>query len=299
MNTHRIHRVSKLTGLTKDVIRVWERRYGILQPERGENRYRLYTDEDVALLRYLKSEMDKGASIGDLAALGREALIERIHALPLTETVPLPSFESLIEELIGTLDPLDAVSFERRFNGAVAVIPFEEALYRILIPLQVRVGQLWHDEKIDISVEHYVTKQVQQKIFTAMNQFRVNEAGEKIIVACGPEEEHEIGAQISAYLCRLHGHRVHYLGANVPVDALVSLCKELKPALTLISMTVVPSKEILEQIIETYSDQILPLCPIWVGGQGAEAVKAELQNQGMEVLKDNREMEDRLLKLIK
>ena len=82
MNTHRIHRVAKLTGLSRDVIRVWERRFGLLKPTRGANRYRNYSDEDVALLRYLKQQLDAGASIGDLAKLGREEFpqepVERI-----------------------------------------------------------------------------------------------------------------------------------------------------------------------------------------------------------------------------
>ena len=80
MNTHRIHRVAKLTGLSRDVIRVWERRFGLLKPTRGANRYRNYSDEDVALLRYLKQQLDAGASIGDLAKLGREELIARLRA---------------------------------------------------------------------------------------------------------------------------------------------------------------------------------------------------------------------------
>ena len=75
MYTHRIHRVAKLTGLSRDVIRVWERRYGLVKPSRSANRYRIYSDEEVALLRYVKNEMDKGQSIGDLIAVGREKLL--------------------------------------------------------------------------------------------------------------------------------------------------------------------------------------------------------------------------------
>ncbi len=299
MNTHRIHRVSKLTSLSKDVIRVWERRYGIIQPQRGENGYRIYTDEDVALLRYLRKEMDQGISIGDLSALGREALISKMHAQPEAEAYSPPAFDSLIDELTASLDPFDIITFERRLSGSVAVIPFEEALHGILIPLQIRIGQLWHDGKIGIAVEHYVTQQVQQKIFTAMNQFRISEKGYKIVIACAPEEEHEVGAQMSAYFCRLHGHQVHYLGSNVPADSLRALCAQVQPDLTLLSMTLTPSKETLEKVIQICSEHILALCPIWVGGEGAQAVSEQLQKNGMLVLNDHKEFQERLFKFSK
>src|SRR6476646_11919905 len=78
MNTHRIHRVAKLTGLSKDVVRVWERRYGLIKPLRSANRYREYSDEDVALLRFLKAELERGQMIGALAIEGRESLLRRM-----------------------------------------------------------------------------------------------------------------------------------------------------------------------------------------------------------------------------
>ncbi len=295
MNTHRIDRVSKLTGLSKDVIRIWERRYGFIQPSRGENRYRIYTDEDVALLRFLKKEMEKGAPIGDLATLGREALIEQMQAIPEVEPEAMPSYDALVDRLVEHLDPLEPLQFERRLNGAVAVVPFEEALYRILIPLQERVGGLWHAGKISVAVEHYVTKHVQQKIFSAMNHFNIRTEGKNIVVACAPLEEHEIAAQIGAYLCRRQGHRVHFLGANVPLDALVALCQAVQPDLTLISMIIDPPEENLSETIEAYSKSILAICPIWIGGQAAQTAKARLQKKGLEVLDTNKEMEHRLL----
>ncbi|HSG04891.1 MAG TPA: MerR family transcriptional regulator, partial [Nitrospiria bacterium] len=79
MNTFRIKHVSKLTGLSRDVIRMWERRYGFLRPERGSNRYRLYSEEDIALLRYISAQLKEGTAIGELAALGRENLLSRLE----------------------------------------------------------------------------------------------------------------------------------------------------------------------------------------------------------------------------
>ncbi len=150
MNTHRIHRVAKLTGLSKDVIRVWERRYGLVKPSRSSNRYRQYSDEEVALLRFVKAQIEQGATIGALAVEGHDSLVARMRiATPVSAEDQKPH-ERLLDDLMGSLAPLDKAGFERRLNGAVAVIPFEEAVQRILLPLQRRIGELWHEGRLNI-----------------------------------------------------------------------------------------------------------------------------------------------------
>ena len=84
---------------------------------------------------------------------------------------------SLLDEFAGSLEPLDKAGFEHKLNGAVAVIPFDEAVQRILLPLQRRIGELWHQGEVNVAVEHYVTKIIQQKLFSVMNQLPVNESG--------------------------------------------------------------------------------------------------------------------------
>lgn len=299
MNTHRIHRVAKLTGLSKDVIRVWERRFGLLKPTRGANRYRSYSDEDVMMLRYLKEQLDAGASIGELAKLGREELVTRARANAPRVAVVENMFGRLLRELLYTLNPLDRVTFEKRLNGAVAVVPFDEALHGILLPLQEQVGQLWHDGQVSVALEHYVTSQIQQKIFSAMNQLPVAEFGAAVVVACPPDEEHDIAALTVAYECRVRGCRVYYLGANVPVAALVKLCSDVKPDLTILSIPVVRSEGKVTELIQTLVDDVSPLSDVAVGGHGALAMRGRFMNAGIEVLEDFSALETKVNRLVR
>jgi MerR family transcriptional regulator, light-induced transcriptional regulator len=294
MNIHRIHRVSKLTGLSKDVIRVWERRYGLLQPTRGPNRYRLYTDEDVSLLRYIKTEMNKGESIGDLAAVGREELLNRVRVKSTPPPISGSPFERVLGELTQALEPLDRVTFERRLNGAVAVIPFEEALHGILLPLQERVGELWHQGRIDVAVEHYVTGQVQQKMFSAMNQLPVAEQGPKVVVGCPNGEAHEVGAQAVAYRCRLRGCRLYYLGANVPIASLARLCTDVRPALVILSIPVVLEQTGAVSLARQLSEEVKPYCHVVAGGNGALAMRGALEKEHIDVLENFTELDEQL-----
>jgi DNA-binding transcriptional MerR regulator len=286
MNIHRIHRVAKLTGLSKDVIRVWERRFGLLKPTRGANRYRNYSDEDVTLLRFLKEQLDAGSSIGELAKLGREELLGRARASAPRVSFVDNTFSRLLRELLSTLNPFDRVIFEKRLNGAVAVVPFEEALHGILLPLQEQVGQLWHEGHVNVALEHYVTKQIQQKIFSAMNQLPVAEFGAKVIVACPPGEEHDIAALAVAYRCRVRGCRVYYLGANVPIASLTNLCDKVKPDLTIISFPLALPEANAAALVQSLTHEVVPASRLAVGGHGALAMRDLFVKSNIEIVED-------------
>lgn len=294
MNTHRIHRVAKLTGLSRDVIRVWERRFDLLKPTRGANRYRNYSDEDVALLRYLKQQLDAGESIGDLARVGREELINRLRAAAPRTTVVDNTFDRLLRELLSALEPLDRVMFEKRLNGAVAVVPFEEALHGILLPLQERVGHLWHSGRIDIAVEHYVTGQIKQKLYAAMNQLPVAEFGATVVVACPPSEEHDLAALAVAYRCRVRGCRVYYLGANVPVLSLSKLCREVAPDLTILSITIALPNPLATDLIQALIRDVAPVSKVLAGGRGALAMRQHFADSPIELLETFGDLDEML-----
>lgn len=270
MQTYRIHRFSKLTGLSTHVIRAWERRYGLVTPTRGANRYRLYSDEDVNLFRYLKSQVDSGISIGELAEIGREELLRRTKQQVLDTSLEPPPSERLIGDLVQALEDHDRARFERKLNGALAVIPFEEALHRFLLPLQEKVGELWHDGQISVAQEHFASNQVKQKIYSAINQLPLLEGGPKILVACPADEWHEISALTVAYLCRSRGCRVHYLGPNLPLSELAAYCENIQPSFVLLSMTVHRSVEEVTRLVEELVTRIKPITSIGVGGNCAQ-----------------------------
>jgi MerR family transcriptional regulator, light-induced transcriptional regulator len=293
MNTHRIHRVARLTGLSKDVIRVWERRYGLVKPSRSSNRYRQYSDEEVALLRFVKAQMEQGATIGALAAEGHDSLVARMRVTTPVSAEEQKPHERLLDDLMGSLDPLDKAGFERRLNGAVAVIPFDEAVERILLPLQRRIGELWHQDQLSVAVEHYVTKIVQQKLFSVMNQLPVNEFGPRILIACPEGEAHEIGAQAVAYIAATKGCHVYYLGPNLPSSDLVTFCEKIHPDLVLLSLTEVkPEAAALQQLKEL--EVVATRWPVAVGGQGARAIGDRLRDTRIELLDDLTALHSRL-----
>jgi DNA-binding transcriptional MerR regulator/methylmalonyl-CoA mutase cobalamin-binding subunit len=295
---YRIHRFSKLTGLSTHVIRAWERRYGLVTPVRGANRYRLYNDEDVRLFRYLKSKGDEGISIGELAEIGRDKLLEQAQReFPSSQVEPPPS-ERLISDLTQALQQNDRAEFERKLNGALAVIPFEEALHRFLLPLQEHIGQLWHDGKLGVAQEHYASNQIKQKIFSAINQLRMLEEGPRVVVACPSEEWHEIAALTAGYLCAVRGCCVHYLGANLPIPDLAKYCEEIRPSYVLLSMTVDRSVDAIKYLIHELATQVSPIAQVGVGGYCAQTHTELFSDENIMVFPDLKALDAFVFSLI-
>lgn len=285
-----------MTGLSKDVVRVWERRYGLIKPVRSANRYREYSDDDVALLRFLKAELERGQTIGALAIEGRESLLGRMRVSSSSSPQELKPHDNLINELVSHLDPLDRLRFEMRLNGAIAVIPFEEAVQRILLPLQRRVGELWHEGRVNVAVEHYVTKLIQQKLFSVMNQLPLNEFGPRVLIACPEGESHEIGAQAAAYIAATRGCHVYYLGPNLPISDLQAFCERVRPDLVLLSLTESRSDAAARQFLQEL-EAFSRRWPVAIGGQGARMIEPLLQGGKIEFLEDLTALHSRLTSL--
>ena len=278
-------------------MRVWERRYGLIKPSRSLNRYREYTDQDVALLRFLKEELDRGQTIGALAVEGRDSLLQRMRLSSAPKEEALKPHDRLLDELVAHLDPLDKTKFEQILNSAIAVIPFEEAVQRILLPLQQRIGELWHEGRVNVAVEHYVTKVVQQKLFSVMNQLPVNEFGPRVLIACPKGEEHEIGAQAVAYLAATRGCHVYYLGPNLPNSDLITFCEKIKPDLVLLSLTAGKSEATVLQLLKEL-ELLATRWSVALGGQGARAIGDRLRDTKIELLDDLSALQTRLMILL-
>lgn len=298
MDTYKIDHVAKLTGLTKHVIRSWERRFDLLKPERGDNRYRMYSQEDVDLLIYIKDQLEAGFAIGELASLGRENLIDQMKT---NKSRSEPTYELPLEriqnQLAASLTPFDRMKFIRTFNESVALFSFDEVFYKVFIPLQRKVGDLWHQGKIGVGEEHFVSNQIRQKFLAMLNQIPVSEQGAKVVLACLPNDHHELGAWIAAYQCVMNGCQVIYLGADMPVKELGAFCTLTHPNLIILSCTGNFTEDQAKSLAMEYVQTVLPICPVWAGGAAINTMRDYFLENGIEVLDSLNALEDRLKRL--
>lgn len=298
MDAYKIDHVAKLTGLSKHVIRSWERRFDLLQPERGGNRYRIYTQQDVDLLLHIRKELEDGFAIGELAKFGRENLIAQMsHKKTVLDASNESPVARINETLIESLIPLDRNKFIRTLNEAVSLFSFGEVFFKIFIPLLRQVGDLWHEGKIGVGEEHFVTHQIRQRFLSVLNQLPVSDEGPKVVISCLPNDYHEMGALIAAYQCAINGYQVFYLGANMPVESLVEFCAQTRPTLVLLSCSNELEDSEAKSLADKYARNLLPICSIWAGGSAMHVLGSYFVGNGIDVLDSLNLLETRLKNL--
>ncbi len=217
--TYEIHEVAELTGLAAARLRVWERRYEVVRPQRMTNGYRAYTADQVALLRAFARLIDGGERIGDLAARPREEVLAQAEA------------RSLDGSPQGAL--LEAVrAFDReRLEGLVAqqlaLRGLRAFAQEVVMPLAQSVGDLWALGKIPIAAEHLASEVVLHALKGGLRMSRG--PGPLVVGACLPGERHEWGFLGTLAIVQEDGWRIHYLGADLPVQEVVQAAWTLSP----------------------------------------------------------------------
>jgi DNA-binding transcriptional MerR regulator len=234
---YNIKAVVQKTGIPADTVRAWERRYGIPQPQRTETGRRLYSERDIAAIRWLRERTLAGMTISQaiqqLRSLGDDALAE---AAPEPDHGPR-NFDVLAGELLDALLAFDHQRANAAIEEAYALYRIEEVCLRLFSPVLVEIGERWHRHEATIAQEHFASHFIQRRL-TALLQAYSPAAGRGLIItACAPDELHELGIlMLSVFLVR-RAWQIVYLGANVPIADLVQTVVRLQPALVCLSAT--------------------------------------------------------------
>jgi MerR family transcriptional regulator, light-induced transcriptional regulator len=275
--------VSTQTGIRAVTLRAWERRHEILTPFRSDNRYRLYSDRDVAILRWVKNRVDSGISIShavdELKKMAKNGIWP--DAMP---NVPEParSFrllpaEQYSRQLYQTLihhDELGASTLMREMQTAYDIrIIFEE----ILRPCLVNIGEAWYRGEIRITTEHFASAFIRGRLLTLLQAYSFRRNAPYILIGCSPTEQHEIGSLMIAVLLRSNGLRVEYLGPDIPVDDLVDYAGFEHPQMVVLSSSL-ESSAVETHLVQGKLNKIQPPPIFGFGGQ-AFINKPALQKQ--------------------
>jgi len=236
-----IKTVSVQTGIRPVTIRAWERRYRVLDPQRAQNRYRQYSDREIALLRWVKSRVDEGTPISRVAADLKGSMERGLwpEAIPV---IPTPGKvergrppEALAADLYNALIHHDAKTADELLRTAHSTLVLRSILQDVLTPCLVQIGEAWSRGDIRVSTEHYASQILQGHIMQWFLSYPVRRTTPLILTGCAATELHQIGALMVAALLREDGYRVEFLGADLPVDDLVAYAEDVKPAAVLLS----------------------------------------------------------------
>jgi MerR family transcriptional regulator, light-induced transcriptional regulator len=257
---YNIKSVSQRTGVQPVTLRAWERRYKILEPSRADNGYRLYSERDVALLVWLKNQVDTGVSISSAVAdfrsntrkgLSPEAVVNTPAPTP-SKRSNLPASE-FVKLFYAALVSRDETAANEIFEQALASFDLFPLFEMVIFPVLREIGDAWYNGKIFIAVEHFASGFIRAKLMSIYQSLPLNRHIAYIMVGGAPGELHEIGSLMTAVLLRNAGYRVEYLGPDLPLDDLVQYIKQEKPKMIILSATIQDATEDLVKFDELIS----------------------------------------------
>jgi MerR family transcriptional regulator, light-induced transcriptional regulator len=267
--TYNTAAVEQRTGLRPATFRAWERRYGYPKPRRLPGNQRLYSDQDVAAIRWLQRRTDEGLSISHAIRLLQDRLTETIAYVPPASEAPAGRPPAVLADaLLRALIAFDSPAAEAVLNEAFAMYRVEEVCEGVIEPTLVEVGERWHRGELTVATEHYATSFIRRKLFALFNVYETGRGRGLVFTACAPEEWHEVGVlMVSLFLVR-HGFKVSYLGASLVPAGLAETLRHHRPDLVLISATSEETAEHLHDIADVIANLPEPRPRLVYGGRG-------------------------------
>lgn len=225
---HTIQSVARQTGLTPDVIRVWEKRYSAVSPERTPSNQRLYSETDITRLKLLKMAISTGRRISAVAQLSDEELatITATQAVPTGPTTVPTGTKDTGEELTFQQQAMDAVmtldsnALETALLGALQKLGSIGFLAEAIFPLMADIGSQWQNGSLRTCQEHFGSAHVRTFLARNMIEANLDNQGPTVILGTVPGCWHEIGVAMAALVAAQAGWQSVYLGANVPPEEL-------------------------------------------------------------------------------
>src|SRR4051812_23634663 len=224
----RIGEVSKRTSASPELLRAWERRYGLLRPTRSSGGLRLYDSGDVERVRLMQQHLAEGLAAAEAAAAALRAVIGE-EAAP-----PALSWAALREELADALDRFDEPRAQAILDRLLAMTTLEALLSEVVLPYLRDLGERWRRGDASIAQEHFATAVLRGRLLGIARGWGVG-IDPAAVLACLPGEQHDLGLIAFGLALRARGWRIVYLGPDAPIETVDDVSRRLQPRLVVLS----------------------------------------------------------------
>jgi DNA-binding transcriptional MerR regulator/methylmalonyl-CoA mutase cobalamin-binding subunit len=274
--TYPLRAASRLTGLSPETLRAWERRYGVVDPPRTPGGTRRYRASDLERLRLVKAAVDAGHRVGRVANLDLDSLRDLGRA-------PEPDGASgAREEILAALGELDEEQARRLLSFQLSALGAVRFAREVATPLLEDVGDRWSRGEIGVPVEHLATTLVRGLLGAALQPSAAALRGPRIVFATPEGERHEIGLQMAALVALGGGAHPLYLGLELPVEDCVDAVLRSEAQAMALSIVTLPAGSAL-RAIRALREGLPADVPVWVGGRGAPGLSLP---EGVECIND-------------
>lgn len=253
MNSFTISQLQDYSGIKAHTIRIWEQRYNALQPDRSEGNTRSYSGDQLRRLLNITSLLNKSFKISQLASLTDKELSALIDEHFFKASAPLKNDANIfISQLLAATFDFDEAHFERIFSNCILQYGLRDAYLQVLHPTLVRLGLLWSKDELPPAHEHFIVNLIRKKILAAIANLPPAQPDSKSWLLFLPEDEfHDTGLLMAHFLISNAGHKVYYLGANLPFASLHQSIEMIQPTHVLGFLVSKKNKEEAVQAIDS------------------------------------------------
>jgi MerR family transcriptional regulator, light-induced transcriptional regulator len=225
----RIGQLAKRTGVSPELLRAWEQRYGLLQPTRTPGGFRLYSSGDEARVQRMQRLVSEGLAAAQAAHL----VLSDDEPAPPTASPSATTLEEAAADLSTSLDRLDEQAANTALDRLFAAYTVETVLREVVLPYLHRLGERWETGEISVAQEHFASNLIRGRLLGLAQGWGQGQ-GPAAILACVPGEHHELGLLAFGVALRRRGWRITYLGTDSPIDAVADLSRSLGPAVVVL-----------------------------------------------------------------
>jgi len=252
----RIGELARRTGVAAELLRAWERRYGLLDPMRTPAGYRLYSDDDVRRIARMRELLASGLSAAEAA---RATLAAPVVPRAATAPATAPA------ELRAAVERLDDAAVHAVFDRLLADFSLDAVLEGVVLPFLRELGEGWARGEVTVAQEHFGSNLVRGRLLGLARGWDRG-SGPRAVLACPAGERHDLGLLCFGLALREQGWRITFLGADTPSDTLAETAAGLAPGAVVLG---VADAALLEPVVEPLR-ALAGTTAVWVGGAGAE-----------------------------
>ena len=221
----RIGELSRRSGVSPELLRAWERRYGLLRPTRSPGGLRLYSADDLDRVREMQQHLAGGLAAAEAAALAARS----------AEAEPAPRLPTAArDELAAAVDAFDEPRAQSTLDRLLAEATVETVLTDVILPYLEELGERWERGEASVAHEHFSTSVLRGRLLGLARGWGRG-LGPVALLACLPGERHELGLMAFGLALRSHGWRIAYFGSDTPLNTVEDAADALQPSLVVLS----------------------------------------------------------------
>jgi MerR family transcriptional regulator, light-induced transcriptional regulator len=228
----RIGELSRRTGVAPELLRAWERRYGLLRPARSAGGFRLYSEVDERRVELMRSHLRGGLAAAEAA---QRAVAEAGSTEPAAQNGSA-ELEDAARTLRWALDSFAEAEGQAALDRLFGAFTIETVLRDVVMPYLSELGERWASGEVSVAQEHFASNVLRGRLLGLARGWDGGD-GPRVLLACAPDELHDLGLIAFGLALRRRGWRITFIGPDTPTDTLVDTAQRLDPALVVVSST--------------------------------------------------------------